>query len=122
MDSMCAGGAARGVPEEAISRMAMVSSGGGVDGLTSKVDEAVGVDEIAPGAGSAAEEGMPFKIFVVDSEEDGAEEILCETRTGAWQMTVAMRWSKRSGAAGAGVRTYGWKGSCGARVSLRDVA
>lgn len=54
--------------------MAMVSSGGGVDGLTSRIDEAVRAGEIAPGVGSAAEEGMPFKVFGVDGEEEGGAE------------------------------------------------
>lgn len=74
-----------------------------------------------PGAGSAAKEGMPFKVFGVDGEEekDGAEDILCGARSGAGQGALTMGCSMRSGAPRAGVRTHGCKGACGARVSLR---
>ena len=111
--------------------MTTVASGEGLECLVSKSDkaaerlvskagEAVWAGDVTPVADEEAEEGLPFRVFGVEGEDE-AEDILCKARTGPGHAAVAKGRAKGPGAARAGVRARGWKGARGARVSLRDV-
>ena len=101
--------------------MAMAVSGGGVDGLISRSGEAAWAGDLAPVADGESEEGLTFRIFGVEGEENEAEDILHKARTGVRHGAAAMGCNRGPGAARASVRTCGCKGACGARVGLRYV-
>ena len=85
--------------------------------------EAAWAGNLTPAAQWAAEEGLPFRAFGAEGEEeDEADNILRKALTGAGHVAVVMGCSKGPGAARAGVRAHGCKGACGARVNLSDVA
>lgn len=97
--------------------MVTAESGGGVDGLASRAGKATWAGELAPGAGSAAGKDLPFKVFGVEGEqENGAEDILHEARTGAMGHSTG----PEAEGARTGVSAHGCKGAGGARGCLSD--
>lgn len=94
--------------------MTAVASGEEVEHLMSEAGEAAWVDELAPGVGEEAEEGLPFIVVDVEGEEEKAKEILRKARTGAGHATVAKGRSKGPGAPRAGVRDQHDKRASGA--------
>ena len=75
--------AGRWISAEAAARMPTVGSANGVDGLASRVDEALWAGDLAPEADEAAEAGLPFRVFVVGVEGEEGEDMLHEARTEA---------------------------------------
>ena len=76
--------------------MATVGSAGGVDGLTSKADEAVWAGGLAPEADEAAEEGLPFRFFGVEGGEGEVEDMLHGARTEARHGAAAEVFNKET--------------------------
>ena len=95
---------ARGIFAEAAARMATAGSARGVDGLTSKAEEAVWAGDLAPEADEAAEEGLPLRFFGVEGEEVEVEDMLHGARTEARHGAAAEACNKGSRATRAGVR------------------
>lgn len=80
MNFKFAGRTARGVPEEATSRMVTVVSGGGVDRLASKAAKATWAGgEVDGGAEGSLALALAFRNIGVKGE--GAEDILHKART-----------------------------------------